>query len=230
MIYETLQFSSPFIAPPASSPHIQLLWRWPIHLFIIYDVCTVHSLIRCFAQVCSAVQNQDFTIVQDYITGLKALLYTNGGGGRQERSRPTAALVKDTIDLSDDYDIVSTSSSVADQNGGTPKFGPYLRNRRRELATGAAADMVCAIEGTKPDRSDSTPVPAATVPEQEENADDPAATPVERAVGRSLKAVGAYKSLDNRAQVVALVNEVNIYLATEANTFRLFGQRHTQDV
>jgi len=28
-------------------------------------------------QVCSAVQNQDFTVVDDYITGLKALLYLN---------------------------------------------------------------------------------------------------------------------------------------------------------
>lgn len=26
-------------------------------------------------QVCSAVQNQDFTVVDDYISGLKALLY-----------------------------------------------------------------------------------------------------------------------------------------------------------
>lgn len=26
-------------------------------------------------QVCSAVQNQDFTVIEDYITGLKALLY-----------------------------------------------------------------------------------------------------------------------------------------------------------
>lgn len=26
-------------------------------------------------QVCSAVQNQDFSVIQDYITGLKALLY-----------------------------------------------------------------------------------------------------------------------------------------------------------
>lgn len=29
-------------------------------------------------QVCSAVQNQDFTVVEDYITGLKALLYLKG--------------------------------------------------------------------------------------------------------------------------------------------------------
>lgn len=26
-------------------------------------------------QICSSVQNQDFTVIQDYITGLKALLY-----------------------------------------------------------------------------------------------------------------------------------------------------------
>lgn len=30
-----------------------------------------------YLQVCSAVQNQDFTVVDDYITGLKALLYLN---------------------------------------------------------------------------------------------------------------------------------------------------------
>ncbi len=28
-----------------------------------------------FLQVCSAVQNQDFTVVQDYITGLKCAVY-----------------------------------------------------------------------------------------------------------------------------------------------------------
>ena len=29
-------------------------------------------------QVCSAVQNQDYTVVQDYISGLKCLLYMKG--------------------------------------------------------------------------------------------------------------------------------------------------------
>ena len=28
-------------------------------------------------QVCSAIQNQDFTLIEDYVTGLKALLYLN---------------------------------------------------------------------------------------------------------------------------------------------------------
>ncbi|XP_022182624.1 dihydropyrimidine dehydrogenase [NADP(+)] [Myzus persicae] len=161
-------------------------------------------------QVCSAVQNQDFTVVQDYITGLKALLYMNGGGGG-ERRRPTAALVKDSIDLSDDYDVVSTAAAVADKSGGKPMFGPYLRNRRCEQASFAAADMVDTIQGTKSNGVDRKPELAGTVPAPKETDDGlvPAAasTPVELVVGRALKAVGAYKSLDRRAQVVALVNE-----------------------
>ena len=28
-----------------------------------------------FPKICSAIQNQDFTVVQDYISGLKCLLY-----------------------------------------------------------------------------------------------------------------------------------------------------------
>ncbi|XP_026816889.1 dihydropyrimidine dehydrogenase [NADP(+)] [Rhopalosiphum maidis] len=165
-------------------------------------------------QVCSAVQNQDFTVVQDYITGLKALLYTNGGGGdkrREKRIHPTPALVKDSIDLSDDYDIVSTTAAVADQSGGKSMFGPYLRSRRCEQASGAAADMVSSIQGTKSNGVDQTPEQMVTVPASEETNEDlvsvPVATPVELVVGRALKAVGAYKSLDRRAQVVALVNE-----------------------
>lgn len=166
--------------------------------------------------MCSAVQNQDFTVVQDYITGLKALLYMNGMGGdkrREKQSRPTPALVKDSIDLSDDYDIVSTTASMADQKGSKPMFGPYLRNKRREQASSAATDMANTIQGTKTNRVGQTPKLVVTDPELEESIDDlvpvSAKTPVEMVVGRSLKAVGTYKALDNRAQVVALVNEVS---------------------
>jgi len=138
----------------------------------------------------------------------------NGVGGEErqvERRRPTAALVKDSIDISDDYDIVSTAAAVADKSCGKPMFGPYLKNRRCEQASGAAADMVDTIQGTKSNRADRNP--ARTVPTLKvtDVGSIPAtvSTPVELVVGRSLKAVGAYKSLDRRAQVVALVNEVS---------------------
>lgn len=153
-------------------------------------------------------------MVQDYITGLKALLYMNGGGGGSKRQpaqrHPTAALVKDTIDLSDDYDlVVSSAAAAADRAGnGKPKFGPYLRNRRRSEAFEAASEMVSAMRGTGPDIAAATPevVRETVAPETGGHAE---ASPVERAVGCALKTVGAYKSLDNRAQVVALVNEVS---------------------
>lgn len=42
-------------------------------------------------QICSAVQNQDFTVIEDYITGLKALLYLDGRlPGWDGQSPPTA--------------------------------------------------------------------------------------------------------------------------------------------
>jgi len=141
-------------------------------------------------------------------------LYTNSRGAEErqvEPRRPTAALVKDSIDLSDDYDIVSTTAAVADKNGGKPKFGPYLRNMRCEQASGAAANMVDTIQGNKLNGVERKPVKTVPAPKVTNDGLVPAAvsTPVEMVVGRALKAVGAYKSLDRRAQVVALVNEVS---------------------
>jgi len=141
-------------------------------------------------------------VVQDYITGLKALLYTNGRGGGPGQRKPrdrTPALVKDAIDLSDDYDLVATDSGRDVQT-----FGPYLRDKRRFLAAkAAAAETFGARDGTETGwtRTVPAPTPGTTPPPD-------GATPVERAVGCGLKAVGAYKSLDVHAQVIALVNEV----------------------
>ena len=56
--------------------------------------------------MCSAVQNQDFTVIEDYITGLQALLYLKSLGleGWDGQSPPTpkhqkgkTILVKDLI-------------------------------------------------------------------------------------------------------------------------------------
>lgn len=160
-------------------------------------------------QVCSAVQNQDFTVVQDYITGLKALLYADGGSAARERRdvhpRPAtvAALVKDSIDLSDDYELVARA---ADQGSEQAQgFGPYLRDKRCSQAVAASEAFGGADDGKK------TPTVTIVVPKNGNDGDGgdrKELTPVERVVGRALKNVGAYLSLDRRAQVVALVNEV----------------------
>ena len=57
-------------------------------------------------QVCSAVQNQDFTLIDDYVTGLKALLYMRSVEQLEDwdgQSKPTPAhqLGKAVVRLSD---------------------------------------------------------------------------------------------------------------------------------
>lgn len=175
---------------------------------VVWDPYVVFGL-----QVCSAIQNQDFTVVQDYITGLKALLYADSGSAARERRdehyRPAtaAALIKDSIDLSDDYDLVAGAADQGSERSAQG-FGPYLRDKRCSQAVAASEAFGDAADGGK------TPTVTTVVPK---NGNDDngggggrreLTTPVERAVGRALKTVGAYLSLDKRAQVVALVNEV----------------------
>ncbi len=44
-------------------------------LDLVFELKFQYILGASVLQVCSAVQNQDFTVIEDYITGLKALLY-----------------------------------------------------------------------------------------------------------------------------------------------------------
>jgi dihydropyrimidine dehydrogenase (NADP+) len=63
-------------------------------------------------QICSAVQNQDFTVVNDYIMGLKTHLYM--------QSRPDLA--------SWDHQQPPLAQPTL-QSGTLPRFGPYLQQR-----------------------------------------------------------------------------------------------------
>ena len=66
----------------SSLPFFPMCEGWilntPIFYLKVYEVTIgskVHHLTNFLKQISSAVQNQDFTVVEDYITGLKALLY-----------------------------------------------------------------------------------------------------------------------------------------------------------
>ncbi len=50
------------------------------YIFIVFFVCLVfvHLYVVVCVQVCSAIHNQDFTLVDDYVSGLKTLLYLQG--------------------------------------------------------------------------------------------------------------------------------------------------------
>jgi len=79
------------------------------------------QFIHCGAsvlQVSSAIQNQDFTIVQDWISGLKALLYLN--------NHPS---FKEWRGQSPPHEL-----SSPELGAGLPRFGPYEEKRRKMQA------------------------------------------------------------------------------------------------
>ncbi len=78
-------------------------------------------------QVCSAVQNQDFTVIQDYITGLKALLYLKSRGDLADwdgQSPPTPR-----------HQLGKEVPKISELVGkGLPNFGPYAEKRKEIVA------------------------------------------------------------------------------------------------
>merc|ERR1719187_1332467 len=76
-------------------------------------------------QVSSAIQNQDFTVIDDYISGLKALLYLQNLEGLEDwdgQSPPTARTHKGkpVLDL---QSLIGSDKSL-------PNFGPYAKQKR----------------------------------------------------------------------------------------------------
>ncbi|XP_058064202.1 LOW QUALITY PROTEIN: dihydropyrimidine dehydrogenase [NADP(+)] [Anopheles bellator] len=154
------------------------------------------QFIQCGApilQICSSVQNQDFTVIEDYITGLKALLYLKarappGSDGPWEgQSPPTAKLQK--------------GKPVVPLRGPDGQvvlhFGEYKKQREAAIARqrqehGPMWDP-CAqnVAGS----AHSNPSSLASVPK------------VRDVLGISLPMLGDYKKLDNTKQVVALIDD-----------------------
>lgn len=88
-------------------------------------------------QVCSAIQNQDLTIVQDYIMGLKAHLYM--------QSRP---------DLST-WQAQYPQATVTLQHGTLPRFGPFQEERWK------TRQALVAANGPLPPKQQAEAVPVA---------------------------------------------------------------------
>lgn len=143
---------------------------------------TAIQFLHCGAgvvQVCSAIQNQDFTVVQDYITGLKAYLYLQTRSDLQDwdGQSPPKGLVPDIYKL---------------QLDGMPKFGPYETQRRKMMSeTVLQKDIL--------ERKVETPAVPPIVP--------PVAVKIKDQIGKALSRIGTYNDLDNKQQVVALVDE-----------------------
>lgn len=145
-------------------------------------------------QICSAVQNQDLTVVQDYTTGLQCLLYMQARADLADTS---------VWDGQSHIRSSETVSSAADSTKRLPRFGPYERARRAQRqAEVAAADGPLSVPDVLAAETESeahlvrpAPAVARAVPRLNE------------LVGKALGRLGPYSKLDNKAQVVAVVND-----------------------
>ncbi|XP_071983300.1 dihydropyrimidine dehydrogenase [NADP(+)] isoform X1 [Engystomops pustulosus] len=137
-------------------------------------------------QVCSAIQNQDFTVIDDYCTGLKALLYLKSIEELQDwdgQSPPTFRHQKG-----------KPIPKIADIIGQKlPSFGPFLEKRNKILAENklrSLSENPNASSNIKNHFLPKKPVPA-----------------VKDVIGRALQYIGSYAELNITEQVVALIDE-----------------------
>jgi len=130
-------------------------------------------------QICSAVHNQEFTVVQDYIYGLKCLLYLMAKENTWDGQSPPH---------------VKSLTEHLKNGAKLPRFG-HFKHERAELRK-AYADQKDVLEVNRDQvtprlpRDLSAPVP--TIGDQ---------------LGRALDRIGTYNELSNKEQVVALVDE-----------------------
>jgi dihydropyrimidine dehydrogenase (NADP+) len=138
-------------------------------------------------QVCSAIQNQDFTVVDDYITGLKALMYLKSIEELKDwdgQSPPTFRHQKGKP--------VLQLSTVTDQH--LPNFGPFKKTREEKVAEAKREeDLLAEKNHPKPLRPAARP--AAPVPA------------IRAIIAAAVDRIGSYGDLDNQQQVVAMIDE-----------------------
>ncbi|XP_002130803.2 dihydropyrimidine dehydrogenase [NADP(+)] [Ciona intestinalis] len=137
-------------------------------------------------QVCSAVQNQDFTLIDDYMSGLKTLLYMRSlnevkNWDGQSQPTPSHQLGKSVVKL---VDIIGKD---------LPNFGPY-RNERAAIAAKIKIETNLVAEDAAPPKQRPIYVPTKPIPT------------VRDVVGAALPQIGTYGDLDNKQQVQALID------------------------
>merc|ERR550519_172939 len=135
-------------------------------------------------QVSSAIQNQDFTVVDDYITGLKALLYLQNLEGLEDwdgQSPPTLRTQKGKP-------VVAIKDIIGRD---LPHFGPYAKERAALVAEAVSkADLL-----SQPVNQNRPPNKLKALPPK-----------VAEVIGRALDKIGTYSELDNREHVIALID------------------------
>lgn len=146
-------------------------------------------------QVCSAVQNQDFTVVEDYITGLKTLLYMKALSlpGWDGQSPPTPVHQKGKL-----------AYQLRDNKGNPlPNFGKYREQREKMIATMKLNEL--NQNGDCEQNGDS--VKENGILNRKLNRLAEPISSVRDIIAKSVDRVTNYNQLDNKKQVVALIND-----------------------
>ncbi|XP_048207974.1 dihydropyrimidine dehydrogenase [NADP(+)] isoform X1 [Perognathus longimembris pacificus] len=137
-------------------------------------------------QVCSAIQNQDFTVIEDYCTGLRALLYLKSIEELQDWEGQSPVTVS--------RQKGKPVPCLAELTGKKlPNFGPYLEQRKKIIAENKMRlkEQNTAILPLERNYfSPQKPVPT-----------------IKDVIGRALKYLGAFGELSTVEQVVAMIDE-----------------------
>ncbi|XP_029393420.1 dihydropyrimidine dehydrogenase [NADP(+)] [Mus pahari] len=137
-------------------------------------------------QVCSAIQNQDFTVIEDYCTGLKALLYLKSIEELADWDGQSPPIMS--------HQKGKPVPRIAELMGQKlPSFGPYLEKRKKIIAASKIRqkdqNTACSPLQRKHFNSQK-PIPA-----------------IKDVIGKSLQYLGTFAEMSIMEQVVALIDE-----------------------
>nr|CAD7266058.1 unnamed protein product [Timema shepardi] len=138
-------------------------------------------------QIGSAIQNQDFTLIEDYITGLKALLYIESLKELENWDGLSPPIIKHQKGKP----VVSCTENTGKK---LPHFGNYQELREEKIRDIKMQSNLLA-ESQSPSQVRPCYQPNKPVPK------------VKDVVGRSLSKIAPYSNLDNKEQVVALIDD-----------------------
>lgn len=135
-------------------------------------------------QVCSAVQNQDSTVISDYTSGLQALLYVQtrddlaDWNGQYHRTTPKHQAGKHVL-----------------PDPTLPNFGPFAEAKNAKLAEQLAATDIVSAEAAAPLRT-MRPAP------------QPARAPlaINDIIGSAVSKIGAWHELSQEEHVIAKID------------------------
>uniref|UniRef100_A0A8D1LGG2 dihydropyrimidine dehydrogenase (NADP(+)) n=1 Tax=Sus scrofa TaxID=9823 RepID=A0A8D1LGG2_PIG len=137
-------------------------------------------------QVCSAVQNQDFTVIQDYCTGLKALLYLKSIEELQGWDGQSPG--------TESHQKGKPVPRIAELMGKKlPNFGPYLEQRKKIIAEEKM--RLKEQNAAFPPLERKPFIPKKPIPA------------IKDVIGKALQYLGTFGELSNIEQVVAVIDE-----------------------